>query len=240
MKIKFLIVSIMLLVAAALYAEEKLPESEGFVNDFARILSSDEKVRLEGLLTELERKTSAEVVVLTVDTTEPMDIQEYTLNLFKEWKIGKEDEDNGLLLLVALDDREVRIAVGRGLEEAVPDAVALKIIKTVIIPACRKGDFAKGVIDGAAAVANLVAKESDVTLTGLKDFSKVYTPPAKAPVVFVILIVFCVMVYCLIRILLWWAILTPGTYRRRKGFWYGPGPGGISGGFSGGFGGFGR
>ena len=238
MKIKFLIVSIMLLASITLYAEEKLPESEGFVNDFAKVLSSDEKAKLESLLTELEQKTTAEVVVLTVDTTEPLDIQRFTLNLFDEWKIG-EEEDNGLLILVALDDRKVRIAVGHGLEEAISDAVALKIINKVILPPCRKGDFAKGVIDGAVAVANLVAQKHSVTLSGLKGFSKVYTPPPRAPIVFVVLFVFCIIVYCLIRILLWWAILTPGRYRRRDGFWYGPDPDGISGGFSGGFDGFG-
>ncbi len=227
------------LTGGALYAEDEFPEKGGFINDFASVLSDKEKTDLENVLAELEKKTSAEVYVVTVETTQPLGIHKYAVNMFENWQIGKEDKDNGLLFLIALDDRQVRIAVGSGLAEAISDETALKIVNKIVIPACRQGTYAKGIIDGTLAIVNLIAKEAGISLSTIKNFSKVYMPRTKAPLVIISFLVLGVAAFFLAKIVLWWAILTPKTYRRKGGFWYAPGPEGISGGFSGGFGGFG-
>lgn len=239
MKIRLIILFLILLATTTLYAQEHLPSPAGFVNDFAHVLSSDDRGKLEALFFELDSRTTAEVAVVTIDTTQPRDIESYAVSLFEKWGIGKKGKDNGILLLVALKDRKVRIEVGYGLEGAVPDALAKQIISGIIIPSFKKGEYAKGIVAGSVAVVNLVAKEYNVTLAGFKDLPAASSPQKISPLVSLFFLLFFIMMFGLRWGFLWWAILTPGTGRRRGGFWYGSGLGGGSGGFGGGFGGFG-
>src|SRR5688572_33269944 len=97
------------------------PRPSGHVNDFAQVLTEDDRVYLENFLRSIERDTTAEVVVATVTSLDGMTIEEYANRLFADWGIGKRQRDNGVLLLVAPNDREVRIEVGYGLEGTIPD-----------------------------------------------------------------------------------------------------------------------
>jgi len=240
MKIKAILFSIVVafLPAVFVYAQEQLPEPSGYVNDFAHVLSGDDKTELESLFSELEAKTSAETAVVTVESTRPLDIEGYAVKLFEKWGIGKKGKDNGILLLVALKDRKVRIEVGYGLEGVVPDALAKQIIAQVIIPAFKKGDYSRGIVAGSLSLVNLVAKEYQVSLAGAKDLAPISAQKTVPSSARLISLLFFIIIFGLGRGLLWWMILTPGN-RRRGGFWYGGGMGGSSGGFSGGFGGFG-
>ncbi|MBU0878066.1 MAG: TPM domain-containing protein [Candidatus Omnitrophica bacterium] len=233
-----LVFSILAAVSGNLYAQEKFPKPSGYVNDFVGILPPQERVKLENLLSELERKTTAQVSVVSLETTKPLDIETYAVKLFENWGIGQKGKDNGVLLLVASEDKKVRIEVGYGLEGAIPDALAQQIIAQVIVPLFKQGNFPQGIMKGALGIAGLVAKEYNVQLAGFKDLPQ-------APVVrkssssagILRLVLLFILIFGFRFGFLWWPLLFAGSYRRRGGSWYGSGYGGNSGGFSGGFGG---
>src|SRR5688572_12514443 len=136
-----------------------LPEPSGYVNDFASILDESDEEYLEGFLTSLESDTAAEVVVVTVRSLDGMTIERYANQLFAEWGIGKKQRDNGVLLLVAPDDRSVRIEVGYGLEAALPDGLAGDIIRTEIMPEFAAGNLPRGVGRGLDRIARVVRQD---------------------------------------------------------------------------------
>jgi uncharacterized protein len=142
----------------------RFPTPKGFINDYAGILSSDTRQKLENFLTEFERKTGAEIAVVTVTTTSPLTIEQYAVELFQKWGIGKKGKDNGILLLAASADRKVRIEVGYGLEGAVTDLQSKVIIEELIIPNFKKGDYDNGVTSATVVLAKIVADEYDVDL----------------------------------------------------------------------------
>ena len=152
-----------ILVAAWVLALEPLfaalPEPSGYVNDFASILDEPAETYLETFLTTLERDTSAEVVVVTVKSLDGMTIEEYASRLFAKWGIGHKQRDNGVLLLVAPDDRSVRIEVGYGLEAVLPDGLAGEIIRTEIIPEFAANNVPRGVGRGLNRIAQIVRRD---------------------------------------------------------------------------------
>jgi len=135
------------------------PTPEGFVNDFANILSSETKQRLEQQLTQLEEDSSIEIAVAIVDSLGGTTIEDFATRLFEEWEIGKKGEDNGILLLFALSDRKMRIEVGYGLEPLLTDSKAGRIIRNIITPEFRNEDYDKGVTEGVAAIIKVVHGE---------------------------------------------------------------------------------
>lgn len=224
--------------------EPDFPDYVGYVNDFAGILSNENKGAITALIGELERKTTAQIAVVTVGTVQPLDIEGYAVRLFEKWGIGQKGKDNGVLLLVAVRDRKVRIEVGYGLEGAIPDALAKVIIEDYIVQSFKAGDYNAGVAKGTVAISKLVAKEYDVTLSEFGTLPAGTPMPKKqTPLGAFLEFIFTLFIILLILSLrmgfFWWWLLIPGSYRRRGGYWYGGGFGGNSGGFSGGFGGFG-
>lgn len=215
---------------------------KGYVTDIAHIITPTDKNNLELMAKELEEKTTAQIAIVTIKTTSPDDIEMYAVNLFEKWGIGQKDKDNGVLLLVAVEDRRLRIETGYGLEGALPDVVCNRIIQEVIIPEFKAGRYSQGIFRGASAIIYLVAKEYGVEIAD-RNISQLPPLPAKrSPLsvllefifTFVILLLFISMRMGLLG---WFLLLSTG--HRRGGFWYGGGFGGASGGFSGGFGGFG-
>jgi uncharacterized protein len=121
-------------------------EPRGHVSDFAGILSPALVSEIETDLKELEQATGNEVAVVTiVRVGDDETIESYAVKLFEEWGIGKEKEDNGLLLLIAKDDREVRIEVGYGLEGDITDVMSGRVIREILVPAFQAGDYDGGV-----------------------------------------------------------------------------------------------
>lgn len=154
---RFLIASLLLPAAALAYVSPGQPT--GFVNDFASMLSTEAKSGLEQELTNFEKETGNEIVIATIPTHGTDEtIETYATKLFEEWKIGKEKPDNGLLLLIARDDREMRIEVGYGLEGAVPDIEAGHIISDVLTPAFQQSDYDSGVQAAAVRLMDDVRK----------------------------------------------------------------------------------
>jgi uncharacterized protein len=123
-------------------------EPDGFVSDYANIISDDVEAQLEQKLQDFEKQTSNEIAVVTIKSLDSETIETAAFSLFNEWGIGKQAKDNGVLLLVSLDDRKMRIEVGYGLEGALTDLIAGQIIDYSIIPAFKEFDYDSGITDG--------------------------------------------------------------------------------------------
>ncbi len=141
-------------------AEPSFPNYSGFVNDFANVLDSSTTAKLEGLCRALEKKTSAELAIAVVKTAAPLDPKTYAVKLFEKWKIGKKGKDNGILILLAMEERRVEIEVGYGLEGTINDARAGEILDKYVIPFFKQGKFGEGLYNGAAAIAGRIAETS--------------------------------------------------------------------------------
>lgn len=143
-------------IALALFpgaaAAQELPKPVGYVNDFANVFPEEVRVNLEDALRQTEQETSVEEVVVTVPNLGGSTIEEYAVRLFEEWEIGKRSEDNGILLILAVEERKVRIEVGYGLEGYITDGRAGRILDEAVIPDLRNDEFALGLAKGALAI----------------------------------------------------------------------------------------
>lgn len=147
-----------LLLATSAMALE-VPPYKGYVNDLAGMMSPQARQTLEARLTELNKTDSTQIAVLTVPSLEGDDINEFSIRVVDEWKIGQKDADNGVLLLVSEADRKIRIEVGYGLEGVLTDVLSGQIITNVIGPRFKAGDFDGGFIDGVGAISGAVRGE---------------------------------------------------------------------------------
>jgi len=141
-------------------AEVAIPALEARVTDLTRTLSPPSRQALEQTLAALEARKGAQIAVLIVPTTAPEPIEQYSLRVAERWKLGRAGVDDGALLLVAKDDRQLRIEVGYGLEGVIPDAVAKRVISEVIVPYFQRGDYAGGITAGVDRLVRLVEGES--------------------------------------------------------------------------------
>lgn len=204
----------------------------GSITDKADLLPAAREQELRTLLDGLEKQTGAALVVVTLPSMKGGQIDDFTNRLFEQWGVGQAGEDNGIMLLVAVEERKIRIEVGYGLEGVIPDGLAGEIRDTYILPYFRSGQMATGIESGALALANLVAQHYKVA------FSEQPVAPSRKRqndnwplIVIIIVIVFFQIVGRKNR-----------SYSNRRRY-YGGGfyVGGSGGGFSGGssFGGFG-
>ncbi|MEO0557016.1 MAG: TPM domain-containing protein [Bacteroidota bacterium] len=141
-----------LVVVASALAQPNVPALTGRVVDQADILSAHVESGLAQRLAQFEDSTGAQVVVLTIPSLDGAVLEEFATTVFRTWGLGQAGADNGVLLLVARDDRELRIEVGFGLEGDLTDAMAGRIIRNVIVPQFRAGDFDAGVLLGVDAI----------------------------------------------------------------------------------------
>ncbi len=133
----------------------------GYVSDFANILKPETVTQVNTVLTNFEANTGNEIAVVTIPTLEnTYTIESYATELFEKWGIGKEKEDNGVLLLISRDTRELRIEVGYGLEGELTDLESKIIIDEIITPAFRLGDYDKGVVEGVSAITQSIQSTS--------------------------------------------------------------------------------
>ncbi len=150
--------SLTLFLAVQVSALE-VPRLQGRVNDYAELLSPATEASLESVLKSLESSDSTQIVVLTIGTLQGDSLEEFSLRVVEDWKIGQQGLDNGVLLLVARDDRKIRIEVGYGLEGKLTDMTAGRIIRNVMGPRFKQGDFNQGIIDGIGAIVMTVRGE---------------------------------------------------------------------------------
>jgi uncharacterized protein len=128
----------------------------GYVNDSAGLLSIQGKAELESKLAQLEKDTTAQVFVATVKSLEGESVDEYAVGLFEKWKIGQKDKNNGVLFLIALDDRKMRIEVGYGLEPLITDGRAGRIRDDDVTPKFKQNDYEGGITAGVASIEKYI------------------------------------------------------------------------------------
>ncbi len=233
-----------LLLAAPLAAQE-FPPLTGRVVDAANVLPADVEARIAARSEAIETATTAQLVVVTIPDLQGFPIEDYGYRLGRHWGIGQKGKDNGVLLIVAPNDRRVRIEVGYGLEPVLTDALASVIIQRQILPAFRAGDLPGGVEAGFEAIARQFELPPEAARANVAAAEAQRGADDEAPGIFFLLF--------LLFLLLWlWLALkrTKGGRRARRGgpivIW-GPGMGGSwgggggwgGGGFGGGGGGFG-
>ncbi|CAN5391284.1 YgcG family protein [soil metagenome] len=156
---KAVILAFMLCFAFAVLADVAVPPPTGRVVDLTATLSSDQAAALEQTLRDFENRKGSQLAVLIVPTTQPETIEQYSLRVVEQWKLGRKKIDDGALLIVAKNDRKLRIEVGYGLEGALNDAASKRIIDEVITPKFKSGDFAGGISDGVERILKVIDGE---------------------------------------------------------------------------------
>jgi len=151
--------------ASVAFAYSSPGSPSGYVNDFAGVLRADTKQALEAELTAFKQATSNEVTVVTVPNMGGDYIENYAVKLFAEWGIGTKGKDNGVLLLLSIEERKMKIEVGYGLEGALPDSVAQSILNNEMTPLLKAGDYDGAVTAGVYAIEQATKGEYTATAT---------------------------------------------------------------------------
>jgi len=138
---------------------QPVPKLEARVTDLTGTLAPADRARLEARLAAFEAEKGAQIAVLIVPTTRPEEIEQYSIRVVEAWKLGREKPDDGALLLIAKEDRSLRIEVGRGLEGALTDLASKRIISDTITPLFRQGDFAGGITAGIEQMIRIIDGE---------------------------------------------------------------------------------
>ena len=224
----------------------QFPEPVGYVNDFAEVLSANTYNNLGNILREFNSKTGAEIAVVTVKDMGGLDEFTYAVELFKEWGIGSKERDDGILILVAVQERRLRIEVGYGLEHIITDARAGQIADQYMVPYLKKNDWNTAISQGTLAVASIIAEEKGVTLDGqiaVQQLPRSRSSSKGLPLVNYIIIFIIFMVLASSRfgrgMLLGMFLGSMLGGRRHYGGYGGGFSGGFGGGGGGGFSGFG-
>lgn len=158
---KFLL-HILLLASFLSFSQTEIPRLTGRVVDEAAIFSLQEKEALSDKLMVLEQKTGAQVAVLVLETLEGTSLEEYTIRVVEEWKLGQKDVDNGVLLFASIKDRKFRIEVGYGLEGVITDEYSKRLITSIIYPNFRSGNYYQGFNQLISEVSILISGETNI------------------------------------------------------------------------------
>ncbi len=232
-----LAVFLVLFTNVAFAADLPKPTKNFFVNDFANVISNADEEKMQQQGEALFKECGAQVVVVTVKSLNGEDLESYSLNLARSWRIGSDKNDDGILLLLAVDERKVRIEVGYGLEGALPDSKTGRILDTYGVDSFKKNDFSTGLAAVYDSLINEVYIEKGLDpadgYTPVEDYS--LTTKEK------------VIAYGIIALIVLAFIFTNRGKRKRGFVYYGGGFGGggfsgsgsSGGGFSGGGGSFG-
>ena len=148
------ITTALILSASVRAAEFTVPALTGPVTDTAAMITPSTQTKLENFLRGLQEKTGTQLTVATVPSLEGISIEEASMKIAEQWKLGTAKADDGILLLLARDERKVRIEVGQGREGELPDAISSRIIREVMIPRFKEGSYDRGVIDGVLAIVH--------------------------------------------------------------------------------------
>ena len=150
----------LLLFFTAAWAQDTVPDLSQRVTDLTATLSAEQVNALENKLATFEAEQGSQIAVLIIPTTQPEDIAQFGIRVADAWKIGRKNVDDGVILIVAKDDRKLRLEVGYGLEGAIPDAIAKRVIAETITPYFKTGDFAGGIDAGITQLIGLIEGES--------------------------------------------------------------------------------
>jgi len=237
------------LTALVSSAEIVIPDKPlNHVVDLAGIINDNAEANLNRYLLELEQKTTAQMVVLTINSLEGESLEDLSIKIAHEkWKLGQKDKGNGILLLISLQDRKYRLEIGYGLEGILPDSLVGSIGRDYLVPYFRKGDYSAGIFAATLSVISEIASDAEIEISGMPTLRSRPTSPYRTMerrkptvlrTIFTILF-FIGLIYLFIkhpRLLLFFLMFSMMGGGRRSG-WGGGGGGGFGGGGGGGFGG---
>lgn len=156
---RLLLFACLLFALQSACAEVAVPALQARVTDLTGTLTAEQTAALEQQLAQFEAREGSQIAVLMVPTTQPEAIEQYGIRVVEQWQLGRKGVDDGVLLLIAKEDRALRIEVGYGLEGALPDAVAKRIIAETIVPRFQAGDFHGGVVAGVLQIQSVIEGE---------------------------------------------------------------------------------
>jgi uncharacterized protein len=223
------ILAILLLLAPTAIAIN-YPQLTGYVTDSANIIDSEYEKKITDLADRINKATTVEIAVLTIESLEGDSPENYAVNTFRQNGVGKKDNNNGLLILVSKNDRKYRFEVGYGLEGTIPDAMKVPIGDKIITPNFKNGDYGKGIYESMLAIEALVTNNTEViSKYGLNE-----TAGTDIPTWLIILIIIVIIIIIIIVLITMDSGGGGGSYG--GGGWSGGGSsgGGSSGGDSGG------
>lgn len=208
MKLKILFLSVVAMVLIFLFlvvqgaaANTNYPQPHEYINDYAEVIDPATETVLNNKLGDFEKRTSNQVGVLTVKTTGDESIEEYSIHVFDQWKFGTEKEDNGAIIVFAIEDRKMRIEVGQGLEGDLTDIESKHILDDTVRPELRAGNYNAGVTNAVSGVmlaidpsaSEAAVASASATLTGNGDGLFAGIVIAVLIIIFVIVILLVVL-----------------------------------------------
>jgi len=149
-----------------------LPGFRRWVNDYAGVLPVADVQRMNALINELEKKTSAEIAVVTIPSIAPYTEFEYAQMLFDKWKIGKKGKDNGVIVLLAVRERRWRIQTGYGVEGILPDALCSQIGRNLMVPFLKRNEYSLALYNGVTSIARVISKDAGVNLSTISELDR--------------------------------------------------------------------
>ncbi len=140
-----------------------IPKLKGRVNDLAGVLNSSERADLENRLMRLEEQSSAQVAVLIIPSLRGENLESWSIRVAEKWQLGEKGKDNGAILLISMRDRKLRLETGYGLEGSLTDAKSSYIIRNVIAPGFKRGNYYSGIRDGVDIISGIILKTADIS-----------------------------------------------------------------------------
>jgi uncharacterized protein len=176
MKLSGLVLCLLFFLAVPVFAVTPEPPAkpQSYVVDLADVINADVEAQLNAYLRELDQKSTAQVLILTVKSLDGEDISGFSLRMAEQWKPGQKGKNNGVLMTVAVTDRKYRIEVGYGLEPLLPDSFVGTLGREQMVPYFRKGDFGTGIQNAALVIVRKIAEADNIEITGMPQ--RVATP----------------------------------------------------------------
>ncbi len=228
------VLALLLLVSVLLGAVD-YPAARGYVNDFAGIISASDAAQIEAVARSLEEH-DIQLAVVSVTSLEGLSVDQYTMGLAEAWGVGTAGEDLGVILLLAVEDRSIRIEVGYGLEGDLPDGLVGSILDQYVMEHLRANNFSRGLLEGSRAIAATLADRRELTLRDVSVQQYAVEQESRSSDALNFLWFLFVLLFVFGRGRLW-PLLLLGGHRGRSSRHRGGGFGAPRGG--GGFGGFG-
>ena len=236
---RFIIIAYLCAHSAVLFALD-VPPLNGPVNDYAHIFTARETQELNEYLYSIDRQSDLQIAVLTIPSLEGESIEDYSIRVAEKWQIGQKGKDSGVILVIAVQDRKLRIEVGYGLEDRITDAQSSSIIRSVIAPQFKQQEYGKGVLLGVKNLAGLALQDESLISEAVKESDRQESDSTPLPLIIVLIIIFLLGSRFMPGGLFWPLLfLSSGRSGGHSGRGGGFGSRGFGGGFSGGGGRFG-